>query len=146
MSGRTASMALLTTGERLNGLGLEADLAPCDPRDVQQVVDQAGEVLDLPIDHVLGPFEVVFRLQLAEELSRVADRRQGVAKLVGEHGQELILAAFGLQTARPRCRFSSVMSRPIFEAPMIRPEASRIGETVSETSMIVPSLRRRFVW
>jgi hypothetical protein len=42
--------------------------------------------------------------------------------------------------------FSWVMSRPIFEAPMMRPEASRMGETVSETSMTVPSFRLRFVW
>ena len=43
-------------------------------------------------------------------------------------------------------RFCSVMSRPVFDAPTISPSASRIGETVSDTSMIVPSLRRRFVW
>ena len=37
------------------------------------------------------------------------------------------------------------MSRAIFEAPMIRPELSRMGETVSAMSMIVPSFRRRRV-
>jgi hypothetical protein len=39
----------------------------------------------------------------------------------------------------------AVMSRAIFEAPMIRPGESRTGETVSETSISVPSLRRRTV-
>ena len=40
----------------------------------------------------------------------------------------------------------SVMSRPTLEAPMISPSALRMGETVSETSMMVPSFRRRLVW
>jgi hypothetical protein len=41
--------------------------------------------------------------------------------------------------------FRPVTSRAIFEAPMMRPASLRIGETLSETSMMVPSLRRRFV-
>ena len=39
----------------------------------------------------------------------------------------------------------SVTSRPTLEAPMISPSEFRIGEMVSATSMIVPSLRRRLV-
>ena len=35
----------------------ELDLAAGDPGDVQQVVDQPGEVLDLPLDDVLGPVD-----------------------------------------------------------------------------------------
>ena len=42
------------------------------------------------------------------------------------------------------CRFE-VMSRAIFEAPIILPVRSLIGETVSETSINEPSLRRRTV-
>ena len=38
-----------------------------------------------------------------------------------------------------------VMSRATFEAPTSRPAASHTGETVSETSMICPSARRRRV-
>ena len=37
-------------------------------------------------------------------------------------------------------------SRPILEAPTISPSSLRIGETVSETSMMVPSFRLRLVW
>ena len=37
------------------------------------------------------------------------------------------------------------MSRAIFEAPIIAPLLSRIGEIVTETSTSVPSLRARMV-
>ena len=37
------------------------------------------------------------------------------------------------------------MSRAIFETPTTRPVASRTGDTVSEMSTSVPSLRRRTV-
>ena len=43
-------------------------------------------------------------------------------------------------------RFWRVMSRAIFEAPTMRPLPSLMGDTVSETSISVPSLRRRVVW
>ena len=42
-------------------------------------------------------------------------------------------------------RRRSVMSRPTFEAPIISPSAFLMGDTVSDTSMIVPSFLRRFV-
>ena len=42
-------------------------------------------------------------------------------------------------------RFCSVMSLATFEAPMMLPSASRMGETVSETSMMRSSFVRRFV-
>jgi hypothetical protein len=38
-----------------------------------------------------------------------------------------------------------LMSRAIFEAPITRPLASRTGEIVSDSSMRLPSLRRRSV-
>ncbi len=38
------------------------------------------------------------------------------------------------------------MSRAIFEAPMIRPCESLMGEMARDTSMSVPSLRLRTVW
>ena len=42
-------------------------------------------------------------------------------------------------------RLRSVMSRATFDAPMILPPASWIGETVSDTSTRPPSLRVRCV-
>ena len=47
------------------------------------------------------------------------------------------------RTSRRRLR--SVTSRQIFEAPTIVPRAFRIGDTVSEISTELPSLRRRTV-
>ena len=41
--------------------------------------------------------------------------------------------------------FRSLMSRATFEAPMIFPAASLIAETVTETSTLLPSLRKRTV-
>jgi hypothetical protein len=37
------------------------------------------------------------------------------------------------------------MSRAVFDAPMMRPVESRIGDTVREISMRRPSLARRIV-
>ena len=42
-------------------------------------------------------------------------------------------------------RLLSVMSRAILEAPTISPEAERIGEMLSETSTLRPSLCMRTV-
>ena len=39
----------------------EADLAAGDPGDVEQVVDEPGEVLDLPLDDVHGPGSIAPR-------------------------------------------------------------------------------------
>src|SRR2546426_520076 len=49
--------------------------------------------------------------------------------------------------AARRCsaRLRSVMSRAIFEAPMMRPSLSLIRDTVRDTSMCVPSFLRRTV-
>jgi hypothetical protein len=41
--------------------------------------------------------------------------------------------------------FCFVMSRAIFDAPMILPRESMIGDEVSDTWICVPSLRTRMV-
>ena len=45
-------------GASVDELLAELDLAAGDPGDVEQVVDQPGEVLDLPLDDVRRPVEV----------------------------------------------------------------------------------------
>ncbi len=68
---------------------LQCDLAPGDPRHVEQVVDQAHQVLHLPIDD--QPF--AFDAQVAasgHQLDGGHDGRQRVPELVPEHGQELV--------------------------------------------------------
>jgi len=42
-------------------------------------------------------------------------------------------------------RFDSVMSRATADVPATAPAASRIGERVTDTSIVVPSLRTRWV-
>jgi hypothetical protein len=71
----------------------QLDRAARDPRDVRQIVEQAAELPRLAIEHV----DRARRLRPAdaetEELDGVPDRRQGVAELVREHGEELVLGA-----------------------------------------------------
>ena len=50
-----------------------------------------------------------------------------------------------LSEALPPLRTRSVMSRATFDAPIIVPEASRIGDTVSDTFRTRPSFVWRFV-
>jgi hypothetical protein len=76
----------------LDRLTIEVDLSARDPRDVQQVVHQASQVSDLPIDH----------RQLAElsalephQLHRGRDRGERVAQFVSEHREEFILRTIG---------------------------------------------------
>ena len=82
----------------VDALAPELDLATADPRDVQQVIDQARELADLAIDDLARPVMGLLGAWLRQELCGIGDRRQGVAQLVGQHGQELVLAA----APRPR--------------------------------------------
>ncbi len=73
------------------------NLASGDPRDVQKVVDQAGHVAHLTRGEVAGRFNRRgVGAGQANQLQGVADWGQGVAQLVGQHRQELVLAAVGL--------------------------------------------------
>ena len=66
-------------------------------RDVEQVVDQARHLVDLAVDDLAAPLQLGFRRSLPlEDRHRVADRRERVAQLVGERGQELVLAPVGV--------------------------------------------------
>ena len=61
-----------------------------------------------------------------------------------DRGEQFLQALLALAELRFGA-LRSVMSRAIFEAPTIVPSPSRIGETVSEMSTRLPSLRRRTV-
>ena len=45
-------------GRQLHGSKPEPDLAPADAGDVEQVVDQPGELVGLPLDDVAAPGEL----------------------------------------------------------------------------------------
>ena len=82
---------------QLQPLLAKLDLPPHDPRHVQQVVDQPDQVLHLLLHHVPGPRGRLAVAALhAQQVQAAADRGQRVAQLVGEHGEEFVLAAVGV--------------------------------------------------
>ena len=89
---------------QVDSLSVQLDLAGGDARDIEQVVDESRQVPDLALDDVplrRGDSALPARHQL----ERGDDRRQRVAQLVAEHGQEFVLDAagrFGLREGRPR--------------------------------------------
>jgi hypothetical protein len=88
-------------GGQADPLLADGDLAPADAADVEQVVHEPAEVVQLPLHH---DARLVDRLAVAarqpHDLQAVAQRRQRVAQLVGEHGEELGLAAVLLPQRR----------------------------------------------
>src|SRR5438874_1531743 len=67
-------------------LALQLDLAAGDPGHVEQVVDEPGEAADLAVQQVAGPgARLLVAAPQPEDVQGVADGRQGVAQLVGEH-------------------------------------------------------------
>src|SRR5207245_839241 len=74
----------------------QLELAARDARYVQKIVEQPAHVLDLTIDDLLGPSLLLAgSADLLAHGERVADGGQGVAQLVGEDGEKLVLAAVG---------------------------------------------------
>jgi hypothetical protein len=78
-------------------LAQQIDLPPGDPGDIEQVVEQAGHVSHLPVEdvarargHLLG------NAWSPEQVGGVEHGAERVAQLVGQHGQELVLALVGL--------------------------------------------------
>ena len=93
MSGRTISSAVLDDLAELDGLAVQRDLALRDARHVEQIVDEAGEVRDLPLDDLAHPGDArVVRRHLVEHLRGRDDRRERIAQLVRQHREELVLA------------------------------------------------------
>src|SRR5271166_1237927 len=75
----------------------ETDLALRDAGDIEQVIDQAGEVLDLAFDDLFGPGNTIPVASCrTEQIDSTADRGKQVPELVGEHRQKFILAAVGV--------------------------------------------------
>ena len=73
------------------------DFAPHEPREVEQVVDEADHVIDLPLedgDRFFRDFRVDPRGP--HDFERVADGGQGITQFVGQRGEEFVLAAISL--------------------------------------------------
>ncbi len=75
---------------QLHRLALELDLPPGDAGDVEQVVHQPRQVLHLPLEDAPLPLQQLRRAQ-AHQLEAGEHRRERVAELVAQHGQELVL-------------------------------------------------------
>jgi hypothetical protein len=74
-----------------------------DARDIEQVLEQARHVADLPLDDLRAPAQLaVLQVARQEHLHAAPDRRERVAQLVRQHRQELVLAPVGLLQARAR--------------------------------------------
>ena len=79
-------------------LFLQPDLAAADARDVQQVVDQPDHVHQLTLDDGARPLRRrAVAGVLLENLQAGADRRQRVAQLVRQGGEEFVLGTAGLE-------------------------------------------------
>ena len=105
-------------------LFIEMNLAGDDPRHVQQVVDQPHQVNDLPLHH---PRRFVnFRLRRPrhlQQLDAVADRRQRIPQLVGQHRQEFVLLLVG--------------KLQLLDLPLVRHVARDLGESSQRALAVV---------
>ncbi len=84
---------MLCEGTEVNPLSLELDLATADPRDVQQIADEASEALRLALDHQMQLGRWAVGLRKTQKMDRMGNRREGCPELVGQHREELVLAA-----------------------------------------------------
>src|SRR6202012_3165425 len=67
-----------------------------DTRNVEQVIDQANQMNELPIHYVANFRRVRAVWVLAQDVQAVAKRGERVAQFVRQRGEKLILAAVGL--------------------------------------------------
>ena len=81
---------------QVHDLPVQLDLAPVDPGDVHQVVDQPRQVDDVAARPSPARPPSAVAVRPPHQVQRVADRGQGVAQLVGQGGEELVLAAVRL--------------------------------------------------
>ena len=80
----------------LEGFRFENNPASRDPRDVEEVVEQVGQVLTLPRDHRSQRAQLGIGADFSgEKHCCVAYRRQRISQLMREHREELILLAIG---------------------------------------------------
>ena len=84
---------LLEDVGRVQKLFFQANLAARDPRDVEQVVNQADELPHLSLDDVLGEVDILGVVGHLEDGDGIADGGEGIAQLVGEHRQKLVLSS-----------------------------------------------------
>ena len=143
-------------GRQLDGSRVQPHAPGGDPGEVEQVLDELGLVAS--VSHDRGGPALDDRRVVRVRAQQVAPTRRSRSAACAARGT----AWRGtrpwrgwprrLPTGRCRSRrrsssrsssmrFRGVMSRAIFEAPMMRPWTSFTGETVTETSIRTPSFR-----
>jgi len=111
---------------QLERLLAQLDLAARDARDVEQVVDEPHHVLDLALEDILRARVDTLH---AHHLQRGHDGREGVAELVSEHREELVLDAcrtFRVAACTVECTREGV--RALGALPLARQLAARDRE------------------
>jgi hypothetical protein len=84
-------------GRDVDALLAQAQLAARHARRVEQVVDQAHEMIDLPLDHREHRRGVRARARLAQDRHGTANRCERIAQLVRQRREEHVLAVVGLE-------------------------------------------------
>ena len=103
----------------------DADLLLRHARHVEQIVDEADEVVDLPFQHRADGAGIAAAVAgQAQHAQAVADRGQRIAQLVRQHRQELVLVAVRLDEGRgPLLELldeAGLLGRHLLELPVLR--------------------------
>ena len=135
---------LFHQGPQVQALLADRDSAVGDPRDVEQVVQQAGHVVGLAINDSEGIARnrTVAPLGL-KQLRGVQDRTERIAEFMGKDCQKAVALREGL-AGRASASFSRVTS--VFTTPMerMRPNSSRMGNFTERYVRGPPGLGRTF--
>ena len=99
MSGFVDERAARFDGRRHDGrdvdpFQLEADFAPRDPRDIEEIIHESHELRRLPLDHIACPDNFGLFIALhSQNINARPDRGQRISQFVGEHREEFVLLA-----------------------------------------------------
>ena len=115
-----------TTRVSSTGCRRSSSLPRRDTAHVEQIVDQADHVIDLPVHHFVRVAQRAGRSpRQPQDLQRVANRRQRIAQLVGQRGEEFVLAAVGFP--QRLARFACVVDIDAASEPGARSRLSSRG-------------------
>src|SRR5262245_40875246 len=107
MPGRTAGRdesleRVFHDGAEVDRSAAQVDLARCNARHVQKIVDEPREMLDLALDHAPSGYRgVVVLPDLIQHHRGPRDRRERIPQLMAQHGQEFVLDPAGAIRLRP---------------------------------------------
>ena len=125
-------------GGQLDRLPTQLDLAAHQARDIEQIVHQANQMVDLPLHdavRLLHGFRVNVRQR--QDFERVANRRQGISQLVGQHRKKLVLAAVVFLGDAAGRRFFDKPGGVFLGALSLRHIAGDFGKTPQLAGFIV---------